>query len=268
MEYMDIETVKELDHVFGDIEELQKFRCLMMQYECAMLEVKTKLDVLNTELSVQNSRNPIESIKCRIKEPDSIMKKMKRQEIPFSVDNIEKNLNDIAGVRVICSFPDDIYTLAGYLEKQDDIKLIKKKDYISHPKPNGYRSLHLILEVPIFLTNEKKMMRVEVQFRTIAMDFWASLEHKIAYKFEGNPPDYLETELKACADMVDMLDAKMFSLNQAIMEIGWTRREEAEKKLEEERLQEEARQQAQRAREIVEGQKAGQGTEPENGGKA
>ena len=167
MEYMDIETVKELDHVFGDIEELQKFRCLMMQYECAMLEVKTKLDVLNTELSVQNSRNPIESIKCRIKEPDSIMKKMKRQEIPFSVDNIEKNLNDIAGVRVICSFPDDIYTLADYLEKQDDIKLIKKKDYISHPKPNGYRSLHLILEVPIFLTNEKKMMRVEVQFRTL-----------------------------------------------------------------------------------------------------
>ena len=158
MEYMDIETVKELDHVFGDIEELQKFRCLMMQYECAMLEVKTKLDVLNTELSVQNSRNPIESIKCRIKEPDSIMKKMKRQEIPFSVDNIEKNLNDIAGVRVICSFPDDIYTLADYLEKQDDIKLIKKKDYISHPKPNGYRSLHLILEVPIFLPNEKKMM--------------------------------------------------------------------------------------------------------------
>lgn len=154
----------------------------MMQYECAMLEVKTKLDVLNTELSVQNSRNPIESIKCRIKEPDSIMKKMKRQEIPFSVDNIEKNLNDIAGVRVICSFPDDIYTLADYLEKQDDIKLIKKKDYISHPKPNGYRSLHLILEVPIFLTNEKKMMRVEVQFRTIAMDFWASLEHKLKYK--------------------------------------------------------------------------------------
>ena len=127
MEYMDIETVKELDHVFGDIEELQKFRCLMMQYECAMLEVKTKLDVLNTELSVQNSRNPIESIKCRIKEPDSIMKKMKRQEIPFSVDNIEKNLNDIAGVRVICSFPDDIYTLADYLEKQMTSNSSRKK---------------------------------------------------------------------------------------------------------------------------------------------
>ena len=141
MEYMDIETVKELDHVFGDIEELQKFRCLMMQYECAMLEEKTKLDVLNTELSVQNSRNPIESIKCRIKEPDSIMKKMKRQEIPFSVDNIEKNLNDIAGVRVICSFPDDIYTLADYLEKQDDIKLIKKKEMCIRDRCNGEHRL-------------------------------------------------------------------------------------------------------------------------------
>ena len=209
MEYMDIETVKELDHVFGDIEELQKFRCLMMQYECAMLEVKTKLDVLNTELSVQNSRNPIESIKCRIKEPDSIMKKMKRQEIPFSVDNIEKNLNDIAGVRVICSFPDDIYTLADYLEKQDDIKLIKKKDYISHPKPNGYRSLHLILEVPIFLTNEKKMMRVEVQFRTIAMDFWASLEHHLRYKSNVEVPPNLSDDLKHCVDVIAETDEDM-----------------------------------------------------------
>ena len=145
------------------------------------------------------------------------MKKMKRQEIPFSVDNIEKNLNDIAGVRVICSFPDDIYTLADYLEKQDDIKLIKKKDYISHPKPNGYRSLHLILEVPIFLTNEKKMMRVEVQFRTIAMDFWASLEHKIYYKFEGNAPEYISRELRECSGIVSVLDDKMLSLNEAIL---------------------------------------------------
>ena len=192
----------------------------MMQYECAMLEVKTKLDVLNTELSVQNSRNPIESIKCRIKEPDSIMKKMKRQEIPFSVDNIEKNLNDIAGVRVICSFPDDIYTLADYLEKQDDIKLIKKKDYISHPKPNGYRSLHLILEVPIFLTNEKKMMRVEVQFRTIAMDFWASLEHKLQYK--KNIPEsqakFLKDELYDCAQQSAALDKRMQNIRNVIAE--------------------------------------------------
>ena len=137
------------------------------------------------------------------------MKKMKRQEIPFSVDNIEKNLNDIAGVRVICSFPDDIYTLADYLEKQDDIKLIKKKDYISHPKPNGYRSLHLILEVPIFLTNEKKMMRVEVQFRTIAMDFWASLEHKIYYKKKCPPQPEIVADLTECADLAALLDKKM-----------------------------------------------------------
>lgn len=218
MEYMDIETVKELDHVFGDIEELQKFRCLMMQYECAMLEVKTKLDVLNTELSVQNSRNPIESIKCRIKEPDSIMKKMKRQEIPFSVDNIEKNLNDIAGVRVICSFPDDIYTLADYLEKQDDIKLIKKKDYISHPKPNGYRSLHLILEVPIFLTNEKKMMRVEVQFRTIAMDFWASLEHKLKYKKDIDNAQVISQDLCLCAELISQLDGRMQQIRERLEE--------------------------------------------------
>ena len=218
MEYMDIETVKELDHVFGDIEELQKFRCLMMQYECAMLEVKTKLDVLNTELSVQNSRNPIESIKCRIKEPDSIMKKMKRQEIPFSVDNIEKNLNDIAGVRVICSFPDDIYTLADYLEKQDDIKLIKKKDYISHPKPNGYRSLHLILEVPIFLTNEKKMMRVEVQFRTIAMEFWASLEHKLKYKKDIDNAQVISQDLCFCAELISQLDGRMQQIRERLEE--------------------------------------------------
>ena len=144
------------------------------------------------------------------------MKKMKRQEIPFSVDNIEKNLNDIAGVRVICSFPDDIYTLADYLEKQDDIKLIKKKDYISHPKPNGYRSLHLILEVPIFLTNEKKMMRVEVQFRTIAMDFWASLEHKLKYKKNIKKAEDISEQLFYCAELISQLDARMQQIRDKI----------------------------------------------------
>ena len=220
MEYMDIETVKELDHVFGDIEELQKFRCLMMQYECAMLEVKTKLDVLNTELSVQNSRNPIESIKCRIKEPDSIMKKMKRQEIPFSVDNIEKNLNDIAGVRVICSFPDDIYELAESFLRQDDITLIERKDYIKNPKESGYRSLHLIVQVPIFLQNTKKLVYVEVQFRTIAMDFWASLEHKLQYK--KNIPEsqskFLKDELYDCAQQSAALDKRMQNIRNVIAE--------------------------------------------------
>lgn len=217
MEYMDIETVKELDHVFGDIEELQKFRCLMMQYECAMLEVKTKLDVLNTELSVQNSRNPIESIKCRIKEPDSIMKKMKRQEIPFSVDNIEKNLNDIAGVRVICSFPDDIYTLADYLEKQDDIKLIKKKDYISHPKPNGYRSLHLILEVPISDQREKDDARGSaVPYH--CNDFWASLEHKLKYKKDIDNAQVISQDLCFCAELISQLDGRMQQIRERLEE--------------------------------------------------
>lgn len=218
MEYMDIETVKELDDIFKDVEELQKFRSLMMQYECAMLEVKTKLDVLNTELSVQNSRNPIESIKCRIKEPDSIMNKMKRLKVPFTVKNIEKNLNDIAGLRVICSFPDDIYTLVGYLVKQDDIRLIQKKDYIKNPKPNGYRSLHLILEVPIFLTKEKKMMRVEVQFRTIAMDFWASLEHKLKYKKDIENAEVISQDLYFCAELISQLDGRMQQIRRRLEE--------------------------------------------------
>ena len=218
MEYMDIETVKELDDIFKDVEELQKFRCLMMQYECAMLEVKTKLDVLNTELSVQNSRNPIESIKCRIKEPDSIMNKMKRLEVPFTVKNIEKNLNDIAGLRVICSFPDDIYTLVDYLVKQDDIRLIQKKDYIKNPKPNGYRSLHLILEVPIFLTKEKKMMRVEVQIRTIAMDFWASLEHKLKYKKDIENAEVISQDLYFCAELISQLDGRMQQIRRRLEE--------------------------------------------------
>lgn len=218
MEYMDIETVKELDDIFKDPGELHKFQRLMMEYECAMLEVKTKLDVLNTELSVQNSRNPIESIKCRIKEPDSIMNKMKRLEVLFTVKNIEETLNDIAGLRVICSFPDDIYTLVDYLVKQDDIRLIQKKDYIKNPKPNGYRSLHLILEVPIFLTKEKKMMRVEVQFRTIAMDFWASLEHKLKYKKDIENAEVISQDLYFCAELISQLDGRMQQIRMRLEE--------------------------------------------------
>ena len=218
MEYMNIETAKELDEIFADKEELYKFQLLMMEYECAMLEVKTKLDVLNTELSVHNSRNPIEAIKCRIKAPDSIMKKMKKLEVPFTVANIEENLNDIAGLRVICSFPDDIYTLVEYLIKQDDIVLVKKKDYIQNPKTNGYRSLHLILEVPIFLTAEKKMMRVEVQFRTIAMDFWASLEHKLKYKKDIEDAEVISEDLYFCAELISQLDGRMQQIRERLEE--------------------------------------------------
>ena len=147
------------------------FKRLMAYYKCAIMEVETKFKVLNQEFSLEYDRNPIETIKTRLKSPDSIVKKLAKKDVPLTVESIEKNLNDIAGVRVICSFPEDIYVLADCLLQQDDIKLIEVKDYIKNPKPNGYRSLHLIVEIPIFLKDEKKNMKVEVQLRTIAMDF-------------------------------------------------------------------------------------------------
>jgi putative GTP pyrophosphokinase len=200
--------------------ELDEFRELMMQYECAMLEVRTKLEVLNSELSLQNSRNPFESIKARLKQPDSIFEKLERNGIELSVANIEHHLNDIAGIRVICSFPDDIYMLAKCLTDQDDITLIERKDYIKNPKENGYRSLHLIIEVPIFLTDRKKQMRVEVQMRTIAMDFWASLEHKLKYKKHIKNADSISNELYYCAELITQLDGRMQQIRQKIENDG------------------------------------------------
>ena len=151
-------------------------------YRCAIMEIETKFNVLNEQFSLRYDRNPIESIKTRIKSMDSLIRKVRDKNIPLTLDAIEENIYDIAGVRVVCSFIDDIYTLADSLLSQDDIKLIRRKDYIQNPKPGGYRSLHLIVEVPIFLQDEKRPMKVEVQLRTIAMDFWASLEHKLRYK--------------------------------------------------------------------------------------
>lgn len=211
---------KEVEGIFKGRREIEKFRKMIMQYECAMLEVKTKLDVLNAELSLQNSRNPFETIKCRIKSPESILEKLERRQIPLTMENVEKNLNDIAGIRVICSFPDDIYMLADCLLAQDDIALVARKDYIRNPKPNGYRSLHLILEVPIFLTDEKKMMRVEVQFRTIAMDFWASLEHKMKYKKNIRKAENISDELFYCAELISQLDGRMQQIRKKIEDDG------------------------------------------------
>ena len=188
-----------------------------MRYKCAMLEVKTKLDVLNTQLSLENDRNPFESINCRLKTVPSIIEKLNRKGFELSAASIEKNLNDVAGIRVICSFPDDIYVLADKLCSQDDIRLIEKKDYIKNPKPNGYRSLHLIVEIPIFLMTEKKLMRVEVQFRTIAMDFWASLEHKLKYKKDiKSDVNEISRELKECAEEISRLDDKMQEIHRKI----------------------------------------------------
>ena len=198
--------------------EAHSYTELMMRYNCAMLEIKTKLDVLNNELSLESDSNPFESISCRLKTPKSIIEKLRRKGFPLTVESIEENLNDVAGIRVICSFPEDIYKLSERLCSQDDIKLIEKKDYIKNPKPNGYRSLHLILEIPIFLTEEKKYVRVEVQFRTIAMDFWASLEHKMKYKKDLKDSKSIEIELKECADVIANTDLKMMNLRHRIEE--------------------------------------------------
>ena len=194
------------------------FDLLMSYYECAIMEIETKFRVLNHELSLEYDNNPIESIKTRVKSYDSILKKIRRKNIPLNLQAIEENLKDIAGVRVICSFPDDIYKLAESFLKQDDITLIERKDYIKNPKPSGYRSLHLIVQVPIFLQNEKKMVNVEVQFRTIAMDFWASLDHKMRYKKElsDEEVEILQEELYECAKQSAALDERMQRIRDRI----------------------------------------------------
>lgn len=212
------EIIEEMGVPVEKAVELLEFQKLMMYYQCAMLEVKTKLDVLNSELSMQNNRNPFESIKTRLKKPISIVEKMKRMDLEPTADNVREHLNDIAGVRVICSFPDDIYMLVECLLKQDDIKLIEKKDYIKNPKGNGYRSLHLIIEIPIFLVEEKKPMRVEIQFRTIAMDFWASLEHKLKYKKQIENAQSISEELFYCAELITQLDGRMQQIREKIDE--------------------------------------------------
>ena len=206
---------------------------LMSKYRCAIMEIETKFKVLNEQYSLQYDRNPIETIKTRLKSMESISRKLAQKGKSFSAKSMEENLDDIAGVRVICSFQEDIYTLAKCLLDQDDIELLETKDYIKNPKPSGYRSLHLIVRVPIFLQNEKCFMKVEVQLRTIAMDFWASLEHKIYYKFEGNAPEYISRDLRECAGIVGQLDAKMLSLNEAILEAKEKQEHEREEKIRE-----------------------------------
>ena len=198
------------------LEEAKPFVNLMMQYRCAIMEVETKLKVLDAEFSQEYNRNPFESIKSRLKSPLSIYQKLKKKGYPVTVENIEKYLNDVAGVRVICSFPDDIYRLADLISRQDDIEVVGCKDYIKNPKPNGYRSLHLILSTPIYLSKEKKYMRVEAQFRTIAMDFWASLEHKLKYKKNMKDGEDIARELKNCSDFIEALDYQMQGIRDRI----------------------------------------------------
>lgn len=199
---------KLLDLVQEHIIPVEQF---FANYNCAIMEIETKFKVLNEQFSLKYDGNPIESIKTRVKDYDSILRKLIRKKLPKTLESIEENINDVAGVRVICSFVDDIYRLANCLLQQDDITLISKKDYIKSPKPSGYRSLHLIVSVPIFLENEKKDVKVEVQLRTIAMDFWASLEHKMKYKKSISPEklEMLTKELIECAEESAVLDSRM-----------------------------------------------------------
>ena len=191
---------------------------LMSYYSAAMLEVETKFKVLSIEFNGKFDRNPIESIKTRLKSPQSVMEKMGRIGVPMTVENVERELSDVAGVRVICSFVDDIYKLADMLALQDDVYILKVKDYIKNPKPSGYRSLHLIVEIPIFLAKEKRVMRVEVQLRTIAMDFWASLEHKLRYKKDIplSCAQEIAEQLRACAQVVSDTDQEMLCIRRKI----------------------------------------------------
>ncbi len=194
----------------------REFMRMMAYYRCALMEIETKFNVLNQEYSLQHDRNPINSIKSRLKSVVSIQEKMQRKHLPATVDNVKAKINDIAGVRVICAFEEDVYTLADALLKQDDITLINRKDYIKNPKPNGYRSLHLIVSVPIFLANEKRFMKVEIQLRTIAMDCWASLEHQLRYKKDFEFTDEMAQELYECACMSAQLDARMDALRKQL----------------------------------------------------
>ena len=186
----------------GDFyEEMKPFRFSMMKYECVIREIKTKLEVLNSEMSIRNKRNPIKMVQTRIKQPASIIEKLKRRNLPISVESMEKNLNDIAGLRVICSFIDDIYEL-----------------YFKNPKPNGYRSYHMIVEVPVFFSDHKEFIRAELQIRTIAMDFWASLEHHLRYKKKTIDSEDIGAKLLECANVIADTDQKMQEILYQIMD--------------------------------------------------
>lgn len=205
-------TMEEL--LFYDQEE--EWNQALLLYKAVLKEVCTKLEILNDEFKLAHQYNPIEHISSRIKSMHSIARKMRLKQKELTVENIIRYINDVAGVRIICSFTSDIYRIASAIAKQDDVTILKVKDYIAEPKPNGYTSYHMIVSIPIFLSNDVIHTKVEIQIRTIAMDFWASLEHKIYYKFEGKAPDSIRDELRECANIVSFLDQKMLSINENV----------------------------------------------------
>ncbi|MDR2545979.1 MAG: GTP pyrophosphokinase family protein [Lachnospiraceae bacterium] len=206
---MNISTGRE-----NDVDNWQE---VMLIYNAALKQVSMKLEILNDEFQRVHRYNPIEHIKARLKSSESIVKKLKRYGCESTIDNMVQRVNDIAGIRVICSFTSDIHRIANMITRQEDIKIISVKDYLKTPKSNGYKSYHMLVSVPVYLSDRIMDAKVEIQIRTVAMDFWASLEHKIHYKFEGNAPLHIEMELTECAMMVSELDEKMLSLNNEIL---------------------------------------------------
>jgi len=193
-----------------------QYKELQMTYNCALKEIKTKFEILDSEFDLKYKRNPISSIHTRLKGTQSVMKKLAKYHLPVTLDSIEKGINDFAGVRVICSYIDDIYSIAEAFLAQDDVTLVDKKDYIKCPKQNGYRSLHLIVSIPVFFADAKKHVKAEVQIRTVAMDFWASLEHQMRYKRNGKDSEAISAELKECADIIAATDKRMLTIRQKI----------------------------------------------------
>lgn len=196
--------------------DVDSWKEVILIYSSALKEIGTKLEILNDEFQHVHQYNPIEHIKSRIKTSESIVKKLKKHGYESTIDNMIKYINDIAGIRIICSFTTDIYRIAEMLERQSDIKVLSIKDYIKRPKPSGYKSYHMIVSIPIYLSEKRVDAKVEIQIRTVAMDFWASLEHKMNYKFEGNAPEHLKNDLVECSKIVSMLDTQMMMLNEEI----------------------------------------------------
>ena len=209
---------QQVEAALRNYDDVDTWKTVIFLYNAALKEINTKLEILNDEFKHVHQYNPIEHIKTRIKESDSIVKKLKRYGYETSIENMVKYVNDIAGVRIICSFTSDIYRLAEMIGNQSDLKVLSIKDYIKNPKESGYKSYHMLVSVPIFLSDSVVDTKVEIQIRTIAMDFWASLEHKIYYKFEGNAPDYISRDLRECAKMVEDLDERMLQLNEAVQQ--------------------------------------------------
>lgn len=206
--------------LYSDYNQVDSWEEVLLVYRSALRKVNTKLEILNDEFQHVHKYNPIEHIKSRIKTSESIVKKLKRKGYESTIENMIEHVDDIAGIRIICSFTSDIYQIAEMLANQNDIKLLSVKDYIKNPKASGYKSYHMLVTVPVYLSDKMVETKVEIQIRTVAMDFWASLEHKIHYKFEGNAPEHIKDELVECARMVSDLDIRMMSLNEEIQSLS------------------------------------------------